>query len=155
MADLYAKGSNGVITIDGDWLTIDRKGFRRARHLTGDRRIPLASITAVQLQYARVFTDGFIRFTVAGSGSAEFRGGLQNAMRDENAVTYRRRHAKGFNIIRAAVEQYISTHHAGTRSGASEPDIPEQIKKLGELRDQKLITDEEFEAKKAQLLDRL
>ena len=76
-------------------------------------------------------------------------------MRDENAVTYRRRHAKGFNIIRAAVEQYISAHHAGALSGPGEPDIPEQIKKLGELRDQKLITDEEFEAKKAQLLDRL
>ena len=153
MAELYAKGSNGVITIDGDWLTIDRKGFGRAGHLQGDRRIPLASITAVQQQYARVFTDGFIRFTVAGS--PELRGGLPNARRDENAVTYRRRQASGFNVIRAAVEQYITAHHAGARSGAGEPDIPEQIKKLDELRDQKLITDEEFEAKKAQLLDRL
>jgi Domain of unknown function (DUF4429)/Short C-terminal domain len=153
VADLYAKGSNGIVTIDGDWLTIDRKGFRSARHLTGDRRIPLASITAVQLHYARMFTDGFIRFTVAGS--PEFRGGLQNAVRDENAVTYRRGHAKGFNIIRAAVEQYISAHHAGAPSEAGEPDIPEQIKELDELRDQKLITDEEFEAKKARLLDRL
>ena len=97
MADLYAKGSNGVITIDGDSLTIDRKGFGRAGHLTGDRRIPLASITAVQLQYARVFKDGFIRFTVAGS--TEFRGGLHSAMRDENAVTYRRRHARGSTLF--------------------------------------------------------
>ena len=40
-------------------------------------------------------------------------------------------------------------------AAAGEPDIPEQIKKLDELRDQKLITDEEFEAKKAELLDRL
>ena len=71
MAELFAKGSNGLITIDGDWLTIDRKGFRRARHSQGDRRIPLASITAVQMRPARVFTDGFIRFTVAGS--PEFR----------------------------------------------------------------------------------
>ena len=153
MADLYAKGSNGVITIDGDWLTIDRKGFRRTGHSEEVRRIPLASITAVQLHYARVFTDGFIRFTVAGS--PEFRGDLQNAVRDENAVTYRRRHAKGFNMIRAAVEQYISAHRGGAQSGVGEPDIPEQIKELDELRDQKLITDEEFEAKKAQLLDRL
>ena len=153
MAELYAKGSNGLITIDGDWLTIDRKGFGRAGHSKGDRRIPLASITAVQLRHARVFTDGFIRFTVAGS--PEFRGGLQNAMRDENAVTFRRRQTTGFNMIRAAVEQYITAHHAGAQSGAGEPDIPEQIKKLGELRDQKLITEEEFEAKKAQLLDRL
>jgi len=153
VAELYAKGSNGVITIAGDWLTIDRKGFGRAGDSKGDRRIPLASITAVQLEYARVFTDGFIRFTVAGT--PEFRGGLQNAMRDENAVTYRRRQARGFNIIRAAVEQYITAHNAGARSGAGEPDIPEQIKKLDELREQKQITDEEFEAKKAQLLDRL
>ena len=149
MAELYARGSNGVITVDGDWLTIDRRGYRRVGHLTEVRRIPLASITAVQLHYARMFTDGFIRFTVDGSP------GLHNVMRDENAVTYRRRHAQGFNVIRAAVEQYISAHHAGAPSGAGEPDIPEQIKKLDELRDQKLITDEEFEAKKAQLLDRL
>ena len=153
MAELYAKGSNGLITIDGDWLTIDRKGFGRAGNAMGERRIPLASITAVQLRHARVFTNGFIRFTVAGS--PEFRGGLQSAMSDENAVTFRRGQARGFNMIRAAVEHYITAHHATARSGAGEPDIPEQIKKLGELRDQKLITEEEFEAKKAQLLDRL
>ena len=151
MAELYAKGTNGLIAIDGDWLTIERKGFGRGGPSAGDRRIPLASITAVQLQQARVFTNGFIRFTV--SGSPEVRGGLQNAMRDENAVTFRRGQSKGFNMIRAAVEQSITA--AGAGSGAGEPDIPEQIKKLDELRDQKLITDEEFEAKKAELLDRL
>ena len=153
MAELYAKGSNGLITIDGDWLTIERKGLGRAGYSGEGRRIPLSSITAVQLQPARVFTNGFIRFTV--SGSPEFRGGLQSAMRDENAVTFRRGQAKGFNMIRAAVEQHITAHHAGARSGAGEPDIPEQVMKLGELRDQNLITDEEFEAKKAGLLDRL
>lgn len=145
MAELFAKGTNGLIAIDGDWLTIERKG-------AGGRRIPLASITAVQLQQARVFTNGFIRFTVRGS--PEFRGGLQGAMRDENAVTFRRGQAKRFNMIRAAVEESI-TAHAGGPSAATEPDIPEQIKRLDELRDQKLITEAEFESKKAQLLDRL
>jgi hypothetical protein len=153
VAELYAKGSNGVITIDGDWLTIDRKGFGRAGHSEGDRRIPLASITAVQVRQGRVFSDGFIRFAFAGS--PEFRGGLRNAMRDENAVTFRRGQAQGFNMIRAAVEHHIAARHPGAPSGAGEPDIPEQIKKLDELRDEKLITDEEFEAKKAQLLDQL
>ena len=145
VADLYAKGTNGLITIDGDWLTIERKG-------AGDRRIPLASITAVEVRQARVFTNGFIRFTVPGS--PEFRGGVQSAMRDENAVTFRRGQSKGFNMIRAAVEQSIAAR-AGAPTAAGGHDIPEQIKKLDELRDQKLITDEEFEAKKAELLDRL
>ena len=153
MAELFAKGNNGIITIDGDWLTIDRKRFGRAGHSQGDRRIPLASITAVQMQPARLFTNGFIRFTVPGS--PQFRGGLQNAMRDENAVTFRWGQDRGFNMVRAAVEQHITAHPAGAPTGAGKPDIPEQIKKLGELREQKLITDEEFEAKKAELLDRL
>ena len=153
MAELYAKGNNGLITIDGDWLTIERKGSGRAGRSKGERRIQLASITAVQLQQARVFTNGFIRFSVAGS--PEFRGGLQSAMRDQNAVIFRRGQAKGFNMIRAAVEQRITAHHAGARAGAGEPDIPEQIKKLDELRDQGVLTDEEFDAKKAELLGRL
>ena len=76
-------------------------------------------------------------------------------MRDENAVTFRWGQDRGFNMIHAAVEQHITAHHPGAPSGAGELDIAEQIKKLGELRDQKLITDEEFETKKAELLDRL
>ena len=38
---------------------------------------------------------------------------------------------------------------------ATGPSIPEQIEKLGELRDRGLLTHAEFEAKKTQLLDRL
>lgn len=35
------------------------------------------------------------------------------------------------------------------------PDIPEQIKKLAELKEQDILTIEEFEAKKRELLDRM
>jgi hypothetical protein len=35
------------------------------------------------------------------------------------------------------------------------PDLTEQIKKLGDLRDQGLITDQDFEAKKNELLNRI
>jgi len=38
---------------------------------------------------------------------------------------------------------------------AAGPSIPEQIEKLGELRDRGLLTQAEFDAKKTQLLDRL
>jgi hypothetical protein len=49
-AELFAKGQNGQIAIEGDWLTIHRKGLGRAGHSKGDRRIPLRSITAVQMR---------------------------------------------------------------------------------------------------------
>jgi hypothetical protein len=47
---------------------------------------------------------------------------------------------------------------SGPARGATEPaslDIPDQIKKLAELRDAGAITEEEFERKKAELLDRM
>jgi hypothetical protein len=44
---------------------------------------------------------------------------------------------------------------ASSETAPASPDIPEQIKKLAELRDAGAITEEEFERKKAELLDRM
>jgi hypothetical protein len=154
MEELYVKGVNGQIRIDGDWLTIERKGFRgRIGHSKGDRRIPLASITAVQMRPAGTFANGFIRFTVPGS--PELRGGLSNAGKDENAVIFNKKEANDFERVREAVESYIVGHHARPAPTAATPDISEQIKKLGELRDQGLVTEEEFETKRDELLSRM
>jgi hypothetical protein len=59
VAALSTKGVNGQVVIDGDWLTIERKGFfGRVGHAKGDRRIPLGSITAVQVRPAGGFATG-------------------------------------------------------------------------------------------------
>jgi hypothetical protein len=151
---IHARGVNGQITINGDWLTIERKGFfGRVGHSKGDRRIPLASITAVQVRPAGSVANGFIRFTVPGS--PELRGGLQNASKDENAVIFKKSQADDFERVRLAVEHYIIAKHSGGAPIAAAPDIPEQIKKLGELREQGLLTDEQFEAKRDELLSRM
>jgi hypothetical protein len=42
-----------------------------------------------------------------------------------------------------------------TSEAATNGDIPDQIRKLAELRDHGLLTEEELEAKKPELLDRL
>jgi hypothetical protein len=151
-AVIYAKGVNGQITIDGHWLTIERKGWGRVGHSKGDRRIPLASITAVQVRPAGSFANGFIRFSVPGS--PELRGGLNNAGKDENAVIFTKKHSDDFEKVRLAVEDYIVAQRSGP-APAAQPDIAEQIKKLGVLREQGLVTDEEFEAKKDELLSRM
>jgi hypothetical protein len=49
----------------------------------------------------------------------------------------------------AAAEPTVRTEASGST------DIPDQIKKLAELRDAGAITDEEFERKKAELLERM
>jgi hypothetical protein len=150
--DLYAKGVNGQIAISGDWLTIERKGLGRLGHSKGDRRIPLASITAVQMRPAGTFTNGFVKFTIPGS--PELRGGLNNASKDENAVVFKKKHRAEFDAVRGRVEDYIG-HKNAPEAAPTTPDITDQIKKLGELHDAGVVTDEEFEAKKTELLNRL
>ncbi len=53
----------------------------------------------------------------------------------------------------SAVVQSGSQGVAGP--GSCFPEIPDQIRKLGELRDSGLLTAEEFETKKAELLKRV
>ena len=51
-----------------------------------------------------------------------------------------------------------SVAHSSSESAARasfSPDLMDQIKKLGDLRDQGLITDQDFEAKKNELLNRI
>ena len=150
--DLFAKGVNGQITISGNWLTIHRKGFGRLGHSKGDRRIPLGSITAVQMRPAGTFANGFVKFTVPGS--PEIRGGLNAATSDENAVIFKKKHRAEFDAVRDRIEAHIGRDNAPQAAPAA-PDIPDQLKKLGELRDSGVLTDEEFEAKKTELLGRM
>jgi Domain of unknown function (DUF4429)/Short C-terminal domain len=151
--DLHAKGINGRITISGDWLTITRKGLMSIGHAKGDRRIPLASLTAVQFRPSSTFRNGYVRFLVPGS--TERAGGEITAASDENMVTFKRKRQAEFDAIRERVEQFITRKQAGSQPTTSEPDAADQLKKHGELRDAGVVTDEEFEAKKAELLKRL
>jgi uncharacterized membrane protein YeaQ/YmgE (transglycosylase-associated protein family) len=59
---------------------------------------------------------------------------------------FRRRRERAQQMVRKA--QHAQTH-------ADYQDVTEQIRKLGDLRDEGVITDEEFETKKRDLLSRL
>lgn len=148
---IYAKGHNGQVTVDGDWLTIERKGLGRLGHSKGDRRIPLGSITAVQVRPAGPIANGFIRFTVPGS--PELRGGLNNATSDENAVLFTKKQAADFDAVRAYIEDYIGRRMSGGPAREPAPtDVADQLSRLAALRDQGVLTDDEFAAQKAKVL---
>lgn len=148
---LHAKGHNGQVTVDGDWLTIERKGLGRVGHSKGDRRIQLASIQAVQMRPAGTFGNGFIKFTIPGS--PESRGGLSDAMQDENAVIFTKKQQGDFDALRAHIEQYISGRLAGVAGPAvPAPDAADQLLKLASLRDQGILSEDEFATQKAKIL---
>ncbi|NCD21154.1 MAG: DUF4429 domain-containing protein, partial [Actinobacteria bacterium] len=56
---IHAKGLNGQVTFDGQFITIERKGFWAASSVgRGTKRIPLSSVTAVQWKPPTTFFNG-------------------------------------------------------------------------------------------------
>ena len=146
---MEAKGYNGQVRIDGDWLIIERKGLGRLGHSKGDKRIALGQITAVKMRPAGRLANGFIYFSTPGRD--ELRGGLSAARTDDNAVIFTRNHQSEFDAIREQVENYVAERSAAPVS-AARPDPAEQIRKFAQLRDEGILSEDEFQAKKSEIL---
>lgn len=146
-------GVNGQIEFDGSWLTINRKGgLARMTIGKGSKRIPVATITAVQVKPAGHGVRGFIQFTFAGGNERRSRFGSQSvdAAKDENSVLFTKRQQPEFEALRTAIEDAIQASHQP--GGAVPVSAAEEIAKLAALRDSGAITEEEFSAHKAKLL---
>jgi len=153
-----AKGRNGTVVFDGNFVSIMRKGFlARATVGKGEKRIPLASISAVQLKPAGAVANGFIQFTMPGGNERRSSFGKQNqdAAGDENSVMFTKAQMPAFVALRHEIEQAIVARTAPQSPVAAPVNVPEQIQQLASLRDQGILNDAEFEAKKADLLARM
>ena len=64
-------------------------------------------------------------------------------------------HGRGGTFIQAFRDLRAENERPAAPTSAAPPDVLEQIKKLGELRDAGVLTDDEFAAKKAELLARM
>lgn len=153
------RGHNGTVILDDDFVTISRRGFlARASIGKGDKRILLSQITAVQFKPAGPVMNGFIQFTVGGGNESRSRFGSQtrSAVQDENSVIFWWAQRAEFEALRETVERAIAERHRPLPSTApASSSIPEQIGQLAALRDAGILTDDEFAAKKRDLLARL
>jgi hypothetical protein len=170
MTRLEAKGPNGEISVDDDWVTISRKNRRsKLTHgFDGEKRIPISSITAVQFKavgkYGSVLgrlnkspdsaigpATGYIQFAVLGS--QESKRGLASAQTDENTVMFNNIGEPEFAKIRDFVEKRIlELKTPSTTVVTQEVDVADQILKLSNLVEQGILTKEEFESQKSKLL---
>ena len=162
---IAAVGKNGRIELTGTTLKIIREGFpRRVVHGRGNRDIPINQITAVQYRparrrFLRRASPGFIQFSFVGG--SETRKLFAEPLADENTVMFKRKQQADFDALKTAVDQLRESIQARAAAPAvapapaEKPDPIAQLKELAQLRDAGAITDEEFDAKKADLLDRL
>lgn len=134
-------------------ITIARKGLiNLANHgLKGDKTIPLKNITSVQIKKPG-FTNGYIQFGILGG--IESKGGVFAATQDENTIMFAKKHYEGMMELKEYIDSYICDDSSTTVVNTPAEKSPfEKIKELKELLDMEIITQEEFDVKKKELLN--
>jgi len=117
------------------------------RGAKGKKRIMFQSISAIDFKKAMFKEAGYIQFSVMGS---ERSGGMLSAAGDENSILIN----EGLNELAQEIVDYIESK----RNQNAAPQVVQQLstadelKKFKELLDSGIITQEEFDAKKKQLL---
>lgn len=118
----------------------------------GRKKIHISEITSIQFKEPHGITFGFIQFSY--SGSIENKGGIEEAQFDENSIIITQ---ENFDLAEEIVD-YIENKREELRNNetrtlvVNQVSSAEEIKKYKDLLDSGAITQEEFDAKKKQLL---
>lgn len=139
---------------------------------TGEEKvIPLSIIASLRFRRAGKFSHGYIAFGVPGTVEREVNTSVTDAGAhkpgDLNTVMFHWGCNDEFEVLRAALQSAIGAHNNRVYhqpSGADEPsgdasgtaaDIAERIKQLHQLKEDGILSDDEFQAKKTDLLGRM
>ena len=140
-------GHNGQLELFEDKIRIKRKGFVAfmTQSLKEDREIPIEHISDIQFRKASLFTNGYIHFSTLKGKSKRI--GFWQAERDENTVIFTTKQQPEFEKIKEILDLKIS--HSKKRNAELSK---LKLEELTLLRDMKIISEEEFQAEKKELL---
>lgn len=143
-------GVGDILCVYEDRVVIQHKGVLNffAMGMKGDKTLYYSDITSVQYKKPG-FTAGYIQFSLPGG--RENTGGVMGATQDENTITLNSKVASEAE----KVVEYINNKLREAKSGGSVQAAlspADELKKFKELLDMGVISQEEFDAKKKQIL---
>ena len=141
------------IIVDGGTVKIIRKGTIFAAER--EKSIPINNITGVEVKKPGPFVNGFIQIQTAGqmSPKSNFRlsGGTYDAVNDENSVVFTGEENYQIALnIKNYIENYQQNNNTNNLNQISAAD---ELMKFKKLLDDGIITQDEFDSKKKQLLN--
>lgn len=143
--------------LDGDTSSIyllDNKILIRHRGLLSgrarDKVIPIAHIVSIKFKRA---TSGYLGYIQFATTAGELTGGALKAFTDENAVTFSSDQEPYFIEFREHLQAMIDSKSAAPISSNKDP--VDQLFKLKGLLDAGILSMDEFESKKKNLLDEI
>jgi len=138
-------------------LTSDRVIFRSGIISKHGIEIPLERINTIffhQRIFERLLGLGDLEIESASKDGAQRFEDIQNPSGVQNEI-YQQMEANEVKSARRAADAIVEAQAGTVRPADSGVSIPDQIAQLSKLRDSGALTEEEFQAKKAQLLDRM
>lgn len=141
-------GVGDILCVYEDRVVIQHKGVLNffTMGMKGDKTLYYADITSVQFKKPGLLS-GYIQFSLPGG--KEDTGGLSSAFQDENTITLSGNAAeaeKVVNYINQRLREVKTNKVQATFSPADE------LRKFKELLDMGIISQQEFDAKKRQLI---
>ena len=149
---LEATSGNSFLALEKNTIVIRSTGFLNAMAkggIQGEKRIPIRSVLSVQFKKATDATAGYIQFETAGGSQKAARGGVFEAAGDENSVLFSVNDMPQFVTFRDKVNELLES---GQEQSPSQVSAADELAKFAKLRDDGVITEDEFAAKKKSLL---
>ncbi len=149
---IIMEGVQDRLVIYDDRVTITPQGVLGLinKGAKGTKEIPFHSIIAVQIKQLGMLS-GYLQFTI--SGGNESRGGILDATKDENTFMFR---GSENNELAIKVKNYITSVVKEMRAPkviSTQANLADEIEKLAKLREQGILSEQEFQAAKAKLIN--
>jgi hypothetical protein len=148
---MVAKGVSGQLELLEDRIRLKREGVLSfmTHGFKGDKEILIERISAIQFKNAGPVLSGYIQFSFLGSQEAK--GGLFDATKDENTVVFTWKEQEKFQNIKQEIEKRMSPHKTKPQQSSPSSNLDE-LERLASFRDKGILTEEEFQTKKRQIL---
>jgi hypothetical protein len=148
-----ARGRNGQLTVTPSKIMISRRGFLGfgTHGHAGEKEIDIDQITSIQVKKPGLATVGYIQFAFMGGSEAKH--GIKQAVNDENTVLFAKKVEDDFLKAKELIDRYRDDLRQRRNAPTSTSLTPiEQLERLAALHEQGVVTDDEFAAKKKELL---
>ena len=150
-------GAKDILYCYADRVVISHRGALNAfaMGIKGDKTIYYTDITSVQYKQPGKIAGGYLQFSLPGGN--ENRGGLLSAMSDENTIAIisqpqiMAQAEKAVEFLNQKIRE-VKTRAQQPAAVVQQVSAADELKKFKELLDMGAITQEEFDAKKKQLL---
>lgn len=146
------KGSNQILTIYDDAVSLKPKGTIGflTKGISGERFIYFKELSSIQFKNSNAMLSGYIEFYFAGHNVQKQGGGLFAGTTNENRFYFYHKQLENMLKVKKHIEEQMSKKDTPqTQNNISSAD---EILKYKKLMEDGVITREEFEVKKNQLL---